>query len=69
MFNIAGDLILGAGIARQSLSIDGLAQQIDSTSSATNSGYGARIINYNKEIKETLERLQGTYKRINFTVV
>ena len=69
LFNIAGDLILGAGIARQSLSIDGLAQQIDSTSSATNAGYGARIINYNKEIKETLERLQGTYKRINFTVM
>ena len=69
LFNIAGDLILGAGIARQSLSIDGLAQQIDSTSSATNSGYGARVINYGKEIKETLERLSGTYKRINFTVL
>jgi len=68
LFNIAGDLILGAGIARQSLSIDGLSQQIDSTSSATNAGYGARIINYGKEIKETLARLEGMYKRINFTV-
>ncbi len=66
---IAGDLILGAGIARQSLSIDGLSQMIDSTSSATNSGYGARIINYNKEIEESLKRLQGIYKRINFTVI
>ena len=69
LFNIAGDLILGAGIARQSLSIDGLSQQIDSTSSATNAGYGARIINYTKEIQETMDRLQGTYKRINFTVL
>jgi hypothetical protein len=69
LLNIAGDLILGAGIARQSLSIDGLSQQIDSTSSATNSGYGARIINYGKEINESLERLSGVYKRINFTVL
>lgn len=69
LFNIAGDLILGAGIARQSLSIDGLSQQIDSTSSATNAGYGARIINYKKDIEESLERLQGIYKRINFTVM
>lgn len=66
---IAGDLILGAGIARQHLSIDGLSQMIDSTSSATNSGYGARMINYNKEIQESLTRLQGIYKRINFTVI
>ncbi len=69
LLNIAGDLILGAGIARQSLSIDGLSQQIDSTASATNSGYGARIINYTREINETLERLSGVYKRINFTVL
>lgn len=40
---IAGDLILGAGIAAQSIGVDGLSQSISSTSSATNAGYGARI--------------------------
>ena len=44
VLNIAGDIILGAGIASYSLSLDGLSQSISSTSSATNSGYGARII-------------------------
>lgn len=55
---IAGDLILGsAGIASQSLSIDGLSQSISTTASATNAGYGARIIQYEKQIKETTNRL------------
>lgn len=67
--NIAGDLILGtAGIAAQSLSIDGLNQSISTTSSATNAGYGARLINYQKEIKETVERLKLVYDEVKFSV-
>lgn len=50
--NIAGDIILGAGIASQSLSLDGLSQSISSTSSATNAGYGARILQYLKQVKD-----------------
>ena len=69
MFAIAGDLILGAGIANQSLSIDNLSQSIGSTSSATNSGYGARIIEYRKSIKETVDRLKRYYKGITFTTM
>lgn len=68
IFAIAGDLILGAGIASQSLSIDGLSQSISSTSSATNSGYGSRIIEYRKTIKETLDRIKRNYRGIPFTV-
>lgn len=49
---IAGDLLGGAGIASQSISLDGLAQSFNTTSSATNSGYGARIIQYQKQRKE-----------------
>jgi hypothetical protein len=64
--NIMGDLILGAGIASQSLSVDGLSQSISSTSSATNSGLGARIVQYTKEIKETLKRVEVIYKGISF---
>lgn len=63
---IAGDLILGAGIANQSVSIDGLSQSIGSTSSATNSGYGARILEYRKSSKQTVDRLKRVYKGITF---
>jgi hypothetical protein len=66
---IAGDLILGAGIAAQSLSIDGLSQSISSTSSATNAGYGARIIEYRKIVDQSLTTMKGYYKGINFTVI
>lgn len=55
---IFGDLILGAGIASMSISVDGMSQSINSTSSATNSGYGARIIELRKTIKERFTSLR-----------
>lgn len=39
--SIAGNLVLGAGIAGSSLSIDGLSQSIQTTQSAENSAYSA----------------------------
>ena len=65
---IAGDLILGAGIASQSLSIDGLSQSLSSTSSATNAGYGARIIEYRKIVDQMKKSLKSYYKGIVFGV-
>lgn len=56
---IAGDLIAGAGVASKSLSIDGLSQSIATTSSATNSGYGARIIEYRNELKTLVPDLRS----------
>jgi hypothetical protein len=64
--NIAGDLIAGAGIASQSLSIDGLSQSIATTASATSAGYGARIIQYQKELSQVMSVLRGEYSRVNF---
>jgi hypothetical protein len=61
-FNIAGDLIAGAGIANKSISLDGLSQSIGTTSSATNAGYGARILQYEKQIKEKMKNLRGYWK-------
>jgi len=61
VLNIAGDLIAGAGIATKSVSLPGLSQNIGTTSSATNSGYGARIIEYQKEIKQMLPNLRRFY--------
>lgn len=66
--NIAGDLIAGAGIASKSISMDGLSQSIGTTSSATNAGYGARMINYGKEIKDDLKTLRNYYRGIQMVV-
>lgn len=67
-FNIFGDLIAGAGIATLSVSIDGLSQNIGTTSSATNAGYGARIIQYGKDLKDQIPMLRRFYKGIRMTV-
>lgn len=66
---IAGDLILGAGIASQSLGVDGLSQSISSTSSATNAGYGARLVQYEREIKATIPRIKLVYDEIKMSVL
>jgi hypothetical protein len=62
--NIFGDLIAGAGIANVSLSIDGLSQSIGTTSSATNAGYGSRIIQYTKQVKDQIPLLRKFYKGV-----
>ena len=64
--NLAGDLIIGAGIANISLSLDGLSQSIGTTSSAENAGYSARLIRYTKEVKEQVPVLRNYYHGIGF---
>lgn len=66
--NIAGDLIAGAGIASKSIGLDGLSQSIATTASATNAGYGARILQYNKEIQDRMKGLREYYCGINMVV-
>lgn len=63
---IAGDLIAGAGIASKSISLDSLSQQINTTASATNSGYGARVLQYSRELAKVMVSLRGKYRRMNF---
>jgi len=62
----AGDLIAGAGIANYSISIDGQSQSIGTTSSATNSGYGARLNSYKDRLKNNMNTLRNYYKGILF---
>ena len=69
LFNLLGDIVLGAGIASMSLGIDGLSQSINTTSSAENSAYSARIIMYKKEIESTLKQLKNTYKGITLVSI
>jgi len=45
---IAGNLVIGAGIAAQSISLDGLSQSITTTASAENSSYSATIKEYQR---------------------
>lgn len=66
--NPLGDLIAGAGIASQNISLDGLSQGVNTTASATNAGYGARIIQYEKEIKNVLPILEKYYKGLRMVV-
>lgn len=61
ILNIAGDLIVGAGIASKSVTLPGLSQNINTTSSSTNAGFGARIIEYQKEIKQAVPNLRRYY--------
>lgn len=61
VFHQLGDIILGAGIASQSIGIDGLSQSISTTSSATNAGYGARITGYLNDLKKNLPALKAKY--------
>jgi len=66
--NIAGDLLGGAGIASQSIGIDGLSQSFSTTSSATNAGYGARLLQYQKETKEVIPTLRRYFKGLSLGV-
>lgn len=69
VLNIAGDLIVGAGIASVSIGVPGLNQSVNTTSSSTNSGYGARIVEYRKELKEMLPNLRRYYGKGSKMVV
>lgn len=70
LFSMLGDIILGQpGITGMSLGVDGLSQSIQTTMSAGNSGYGARIKQYAAEIDMTLKRLRLFYKSFNIAAL
>jgi len=68
VLNPAGDLIVGAGIASTSLSIGGLSQSVNTTSSATNAGYGSRIIQYQKDLKDLIPSIRAHYHGLGMHV-
>jgi hypothetical protein len=68
---IGGNLVLGAGIAGSSISLDGLSQSIQTTQSAENSAYSATIKDYgtrlygaNKDDTTGLLRLLKNYYKM-----
>lgn len=54
ILNVWGDLIIGAGIANQSVSIDGVSQSIGTTQSAMFGGASARVTEYTKDLNESI---------------
>lgn len=69
ILQVWGDLILGAGIASQSVSIDGLSQSIGTTQSAMFGGASARCDEYRKDIDRLLPALKSKYTGIKMIVV
>lgn len=69
LLNPAGDMVAGAGIASKSIGVDGLSQSISTTASATNAGYGSRIIQYWNDIKMQLPALRAKYRQGAFIEV
>jgi hypothetical protein len=67
--NLAGDLISGAGIASWSMGMDGFSQSVNTTSSAENAGYSARIIQYRKDIGPLRESLRRYWQGIRAAVM
>jgi len=61
-YSIAGNLVLGAGIAGSSISLDGLSQSIQTTQSAENSAYSATR-------KEYADQLFGKTKDDPFAII
>ena len=68
ILDVAGDLVAGAGIAGFSLSVDGLSQSVNTTSSSTNAGYGARIISAERELKQQVPLIKRFYKNVGLAM-
>ncbi len=68
ILDTAGDLIIGAGISNQSLSIDGLSQSIGTTSGVENSGYGARATQYRKRLEQLDHDIRRRYRTLNMAI-
>lgn len=65
---VAGDLVLGAGIASESIGLDGVNTAVTTTQSATNAGYGARINQYRRELAEEIPNVRMYWKGLRFVV-
>jgi len=65
LMNIYGDGKLAA-IASRSVSLNSVSESVNTTLSATSATFGARIIQYQKEIKTWLEQNRRKYSRTSF---
>lgn len=66
---VTGDLIYGAGIGNQSISIDGISQTYSTTKGGGKGAFSGRIEQYKNELTTELANLKGEYRGIMFRVV
>jgi hypothetical protein len=67
---VLGDIVLGAGIASQNLSIDGLSQSIGTTITPGSSAYASRIKQYADELRlDDIPNIKDRYRGITFEVL
>lgn len=64
-----GDLIIGAGIASQSISLDGISQSIGTTQSAMFGGASGRIESMRKDLELLMPILMKRYNAIPMVVI
>ena len=61
LFKVGGRLIIGAGIASRTLTIDGVSETINTTQSAMYGGYSAEILQIDQDIDKMLGRLRSYF--------
>jgi hypothetical protein len=66
---ISGDLIFGAGIGNQSISIDGISQTYSTTKGGGKGAFSGRIEQYKNELEMALKNLKAEYVGITFRVM
>lgn len=66
---IAGDLIYGAGIGNQSVSLDGISQNYSTTKGGGKGAFSGRIGQYREELADQIQRLKAEYLGINMRVM
>lgn len=65
MLAITGDLIYGAGIGNQSISLDGISQTYSTTKGGGKGAFSGRIGQYTEELARQMESLRREYLGIN----
>jgi len=68
LLHIAGDLVLGPGIASESINLDGVGQTVNSTASAMYAGYSARINGYRQELRSMKKEIRNFHKGLMMVV-
>ncbi len=69
MLSITGDLIYGAGIGNQSISLDGISQTYSTTKGGGKGAFSGRIGQYAEEIAGKLKALKAEYLGISWRVL